>query len=101
MELPLANDGFLLKTAECFAIRGTLATREVLSVTVIIGSICCVSFCVMFLVSSALHDLANGTKSLYNYVIANAAYTDDNAIEEIVEKLAGFAEENYEVTPEK
>lgn len=56
---------------------GAIATREFLSVAVILGSIICVVFCVTFLVASALHDLADGTRSLYNYIVANA-YTDDN-----------------------
>jgi hypothetical protein len=56
---------------------GAIANREVLSITVILGSIVCVVFCVLFLVSSALHDLANGTRSLYNYLLANA-YAEDN-----------------------
>ena len=30
----------------------------------------------------------------YNYLLANA-YTDDNTIEEIVEKLSGFAEVRF------
>ena len=54
-----------------------IATREFLSIAVILGSIICVVFCVTFLISSALHDLADGTRSLYNYIVANA-YTDDN-----------------------
>ena len=56
---------------------GAIANREVLSITVILGSIVCVVFCVLFLVSSALHDLANGTRSLYNFLLANA-YAEDN-----------------------
>lgn len=55
---------------------GAIASREILSIAMILGSIVCVVFCVTFLVSSALHDLADGTRSLYNYIIDNT-YTED------------------------